>query len=347
MKGLYIENLQVSYGKHLVLEDLELHVETGSLTVLLGPSGCGKSSLLKAVSGILSPDRGRIGFQERSFYDSLEAIYVPMEQRDLGFVFQNHTLWPHMTVEQNVAYPLKARGIRQTEAVGRVRDILRLVSLSGYEKRLPQTLSGGEKQRVALARSLVYAPSLLLMDEPLASLDAYLKSDLAREIRRIQRSLGLTMLYVTHDQQEAFELADRIVVMKDGRIRQQGSPQEIYDCCRDSFVASFIGRNNVFCMNDGECPKFLSGVLGQAACIRPEDIVIRKDGRYQGVVRDSVFCGDRNECAIESDGVRILARTGKEQVCEPGQTVRFDVRRVRPVRHHAGRESWYCQNCGV
>ena len=236
---LTIENISKSYGGQKVLEDLSFTVEEGELFFLIGSSGCGKSTLLRIISGLLAPDRGRI------FFDSRDVTSLPAEKRGLGLVFQNYALWPHMTVWENVAFGLETRGEKSSLIKEKVARILGEVRLVGLEKRYPAELSGGQQQRVALARALVIEPPLVLLDEPLSNLDAGLRLEMRGELRRIHRNLGVTMIYVTHDQKEALSLADRMALLHNGKLEQAGAPLELYKLPRSNYAASFLGETNL------------------------------------------------------------------------------------------------------
>ncbi|MFC2010060.1 ABC transporter ATP-binding protein [Chloroflexota bacterium] len=235
---LELKNICKSFGSLTVLEDLSLDVYKGELCCLLGPSGCGKTTVLKIINGLLEPDRGNV------LLAGQDITVVPCQKRNLGLVFQNYALFPHMNVFDNIAYGLRRRRWQKDRIVSKVTEALGLVRLAGYEERRIHELSGGQQQRIALARSLVIEPRLLLLDEPLSNLDARLRADMRDEIKRIQRSLALTTIYVTHDQEEAMSIADRIMVMNSGVIEQTGSPREIYEQPATEFVADFIGRVN-------------------------------------------------------------------------------------------------------
>ncbi len=222
----------------LVIPDLSFEVGRGEFLTLLGPSGSGKTTTLMMLAGFEAPDRGRILLEGRNI------VGVPAHKRNIGVVFQSYALFPHLTVAQNVAFPLSVRGRPRAEIAERVTSALAMVRLEGLGDRRPAQLSGGQQQRVALARALVFEPKLVLMDEPLGALDKQLRAELQAEIRRLHRELGVTMVYVTHDQEEALALSDRIAVFDEGRIRQIGPPQTLYDHPRDPFVAGFIGENN-------------------------------------------------------------------------------------------------------
>ncbi|MGN6460639.1 MAG: ABC transporter ATP-binding protein, partial [Pseudolabrys sp.] len=227
------------FGDVVALHGVSLGIRRGEFVTLLGPSGCGKTTLLNLIAGFFSPDGGRILVDDRLVNDQ------PTYKREIGMMFQNYALFPHMTVASNVGYGLKMRGVAKQEIARRVKEALALVKLSGYEDRKPRQLSGGQQQRVALARALVINPRVLLLDEPFSALDKNLRGSMQVELREIQRKLGVTTIFVTHDQGEALSLSDRIAVMSEGRIHQIGSPEEIYGRPRDRFVASFIGDANV------------------------------------------------------------------------------------------------------
>ena len=234
-----LDGVTKRFGKTTALDDVSLMVRRGELMTLLGPSGCGKTTLLNLVAGFLIPDSGEIAIAGRRMTD------VPAYRREIGIMFQNYALFPHMTVAANVGYGLRMRHIAKAEIARRVGEALALVKLAGLEDRKPRQLSGGQQQRVALARALVIRPQVLLLDEPFSALDRNLRASMQVELKEIQRKLGVTTIFVTHDQSEALSLSDRIAVIADGRIRQLDSPDEIYRHPLDRFVASFIGDANV------------------------------------------------------------------------------------------------------
>jgi ABC-type Fe3+/spermidine/putrescine transport system ATPase subunit len=330
MNNLIVKDLTVSYDKKTVLENFNLTVKNKELVVILGPSGCGKSTLLSSISGLIKPSDGSIAFGDNCLFDKQNKINMPVEMRNIGFVFQSYALWPHMDIYSNIAYPLKVRKYSRSDIKKQVEKILKVVDMQGYEKRYPNELSGGEKQRIALARSLVYEPSILLLDEPLANLDANLKASLICEIKSIQQKLGITMIYVTHDQNEAFEIADRIVIMKEGKIMQQGSPREIYCKCKNLFVADFIGKNNILKTCDLK-PCFIKNMkkchCNNAITIRPEDIEITSNGDYKGKIKDVLYKGDRTEYIIETNDTSLLARTNYDTDFKKGSKVSFNIKR--------------------
>ena len=239
---LEVRDLTKSYGHTVALDGVSFEIRRGETLALLGPSGCGKSTTLKIISGLELPDGGEVSIFGETVVSVSRGAFVPAEKRNLGLVFQSYAIWPHMTVEQNVSYPLEVRRVPKRDAAKQVDEILEVVGLAGYQKRSATQLSGGQQQRVALARALVYNPSLLLLDEPLSNLDARLRDELRAELRRIQRQMNLTVLYVTHDQVEALTLADHVAVMNQGRIEQLGTPLSVYDAPRTCLCRTFSAR---------------------------------------------------------------------------------------------------------
>jgi iron(III) transport system ATP-binding protein len=240
-----VSNLTVAFDRNTVLHGVSFDVADGEFFTLLGPSGCGKTTTLLSLAGFVKPTAGVIRCGESTFVDCARKVTVAAERRNLGMVFQSYAIWPHMTVAQNVAFPLKVRRAPRNEIRSRVADALELVELSGLEARYPNELSGGQRQRVALARALVYAPSVLLLDEPFSNLDAKLRERARSWLKQLQQRLGLTTVFVTHDQDEALSMSDRIVVMDEGRIQQVGTPEQVYRGPANRFVATFLGRCNV------------------------------------------------------------------------------------------------------
>ena len=234
-----VSNLGKRFGSNVVVDRASFTIEEGELFTLLGPSGCGKTTLLRLIAGFYAPDEGEVRF------DGRVVNTVPPHERGIGMVFQNYALWPHMTVAQNIAYGLKLRKLAKDEIDKRIREVLEKVKLSGLEQRYPGQISGGQQQRVALARALVLNPKILLLDEPLSNLDAKIRVQVRAEIRKLQKELGITTVYVTHDQEEALTLSDRIAVFNQGRVFQVGPPKELYERPANRFVADFIGINNL------------------------------------------------------------------------------------------------------
>jgi len=241
-----IRGLSKNFGARPVVDHVSLDVADGEFVVILGPSGCGKTTTLRLIAGLEAPDAGTIAIDGHLVSAPAERLFVRPEKRGIGMVFQSYAIWPHMTVFENVAFPLRVRRIRTAEIAGKVRAVLERVGLAGESERPATQLSGGQMQRVALARALVYDPALLLFDEPLSNLDLKLRERLRVELRELQQHAGITSIYVTHDQAEAVELADRIVVMEGGRVAQVGPPAELYRRPRTRFVAEFIADANIF-----------------------------------------------------------------------------------------------------
>ena len=315
------------------LRTIDLTVERGEFFVLLGPSGSGKTTLLRCVAGLAVPDRGEIVLDGVTVYSREKRVLVPPERRGLGMVFQSYAIWPHMTIFENVALPLAQKRPRLGKAEIRehVSQALSLVGLDGMERRPTPLLSGGQQQRVALARSLATEPVVLLMDEPLSNLDARLREEVRKEIRNLAARLDITILYVTHDQMEAMELADRIAVMHEGDILQQGSPEELYYRPADPRVAQFFGSTNWLDgrIRDREAVETAVGCLavpesgtrtaGEAVvcAVRPEDVELSPDGqeeppsenRFPGRVVSNVFLGDHRVYTVEVGEHPLLVRT--------------------------------------
>jgi iron(III) transport system ATP-binding protein len=269
-------------GEYRAVDNLNLEVGAGELYFLLGPSGCGKTTALRMVAGFYRPDEGRILFNDK------DQSRVPAHKRNTGMVFQNYALWPHMDVRSNVAYGLKMRGVSAAEKEQRVRRALEIVQMQAYALRVPNQLSGGQQQRVALARALVVEPDVVLLDEPLSNLDAQLRIEMRTQIKEIHQKIGRTMIYVTHDQAEALSMADRIAVMRRGRLVQTGTPRELYARPRSAFVAQFIGGTNLLYGRLEDVGDFLT--------VRTEAGVIRGTNGVDGLARGSaVLCSVRPE----------------------------------------------------
>ncbi|MGG3453893.1 ABC transporter ATP-binding protein [Paenibacillus rhizolycopersici] len=310
---LAVRNLTKRYKTGDGVSDINLSVEQGELVTLLGPSGCGKTTVLRSIGGFLEPDSGDIRIEGQS------VIGLPPEKRPTSMVFQSYNLWSHMSVYDNLAFGLKIRKVPKAEIRAAVADALKLVRLSGYEKKYPAELSGGQQQRVALARSLLLKPAVLLLDEPFSALDAKLRHEMREELREIQMQTGLTMVFVTHDQEEALSLSDRIVVMNHGRIEQIAGPQQIYDAPESLYVAGFIGKMNFLegVADEGSIrigalrfpnEKRLSGKI--TAAIRPEDVVLsestEKGELLEGKIKQVMVLGHYAEVTVELAGWGIL-----------------------------------------
>ncbi len=316
-----IDGVVKRFGAVTAVDRAELTVEDGELFTLLGPSGCGKTTLLRLLAGFYQPDAGQIRFGGRV------VSGLPPCERNIGMVFQNYALWPHMTVRANVAYGLRLRKLAPAEIEARLAEGLRKVNLVGFESRYPGQLSGGQQQRVALARALVLNPDILLLDEPLSNLDAKIRVQVRAEIRKLQQELAITTIYVTHDQEEALSLSDRVAVMKDGRVLQVGIPKELYERPRTRFVADFVGTNNlvpgevqerrgdqlVVDTALGRLRAIPSGaVAGRCVlAIRPENVAIGAAGDGNGnVVRGRIsfvsYLGNTLRYDVEARGGQIL-----------------------------------------
>lgn len=286
MASVDISGLRKSYGEVVALSEINISIESGAFFTLLGPSGCGKTTLLRTIAGFHSQDRGTIQVNGRSIESA------PAHKRDVGMVFQDYAVFPHLSVSDNVAFGLKQRKLPRNEIAVRVTEALRVVHLEPFAERMPHELSGGQQQRVGLARAIVIKPTVLLMDEPLSNLDAKLRIDLRSELRRIQRSLGMTTVYVTHDQEEALAMSDVVCVMYGGLIQQAASPLEIYKRPANRFVADFVGGNNFLratvegdaVLLEATGGKIASSVTTSAvvAAVRPEAISVRaEDGTLE------------------------------------------------------------------
>ena len=281
MSELSIANLYKQYGDNVVVSDLNVQVKSGEMISLLGPSGCGKTTTLRMVAGLHDPTSGSIKLDDR------ELTTVPPHKRGVGLVFQNYALFPHLNIFNNVAFGLRRHGVAKSDITPRVNAALKSVHLDGYENRMPAQLSGGQQQRVALARTLVLQPSLVLFDEPLSNLDAKLRNLLRVEIRKLQQQFGFTGIFVTHDQEEAMVLSDRIAVMNKGKIAQIGSPREIYTMPADAFVADFVGESNILPVESAEAAgdrwklRLAGGHTAQAPRKadkdKPESVMIRPE----------------------------------------------------------------------
>jgi iron(III) transport system ATP-binding protein len=352
--SLHIENLSVSYGDTRALAGIDLQLESGEMFFLLGPSGCGKSTLLRCVAGFSEDFEGDIRFQGQSLKG------VPPHRRDFGMVFQNYALFPHLTVDGNVAFGLEARRVSAPERKTRVAEALEMVGLSGYERRRPGELSGGQQQRVALARALVIRPRLLLLDEPLSNLDARLRWEMREEIRRIHQATKITTLYVTHDQNEALSLAGRMAILRTGTVDALGTPRALYRCPPTRFSAEFLGDINLLDgtlrrAGDGSCSvETAAGTIRTAAAAvpanletgarvgvfcRPENVVLTgPDETFatdlfsvsrEARITSSAFLGETTLYQLELPGLgtwRVRRREFGHAPFQDGQTVRVATR---------------------
>jgi len=312
-----VQNLTKRFGPLAAVSEVSLSIEEGELFTLLGPSGCGKTTLLRLIAGFYAPDTGTIHFGDRL------VNAVPPHERGIGMVFQNYALWPHMSVSENVSYGLKLRKVSSSEIAERVRGVLHKVGLTGLGDRYPGQLSGGQQQRVALARALVLNPQILLLDEPLSNLDAKIRIQVRAEIRKLQKELGITTLYVTHDQEEALTLSDRIAVFNQGKVFQVGPPKALYEQPANRFVADFIGINNLV---DGT----VRAIEGPLRNVRVETAV----GEISAIYDERLRVGDRCVICIRPENAAVDGESGGERnrlkgkisfAAYLGNTLRYDV----------------------
>lgn len=369
--AMRLEHLSKTYpgGSIPAVNDLSIVVNEGEIVTLLGPSGCGKSTTLRMVAGLETPDEGNIYFDDRAVVISNERFRLPPDKRDLGMVFQSYAIWPHMTVEENVAFPLKSKKMGRDEIKERVTRVLDLVGLPGLEKRPGPLLSGGQQQRVALARALVNEPHVLLLDEPFSNLDAKLREQMRIEVKQLQRRLNIAVLFVTHDQVEALSLSDNIALMNFGVIQQQGKPRMLYEEPANEFVRDFVGKTVLFkgAVRDSNPSGQLSiGLEGAPNCVvfgrgydpagfsagksvfigvRPEDVEISgatadeaPAGSIGGTVQTALFVGERIEYQVDVDGQHSMLVYGErhEPVAE-GERVWL---KLRPEGHSAWASDW-------
>lgn len=327
---LILKGIEKSFGETKVLRGIDLNIGQGEFLTLLGSSGCGKTTTIRIIAGLETPDAGQV------LLDGEDVTHQEPYQRNVNTVFQNYALFPHMNVEENIGYGLKLKKKSKDQIHTAVMEALKLVQLEGYEKRMPSELSGGQRQRVAIARAIVNEPKVLLLDEPLGALDLQLRRQMQLELKRLQKKLGITFIYITHDQEEALNMSDRIAVMKDGRFVQIGTAHEIYDHPRTAYVARFVGNANII------------HVDGQALAVRSENIQLTSrlvtaskpipenngsrgmaaeaseilDGGLRGTVKEKSFVGGMLRIAVElEDGTEVIAsRHGIDADWESGQT---------------------------
>ena len=339
MSSVTIQKVTKAFGSAVVLNDFDAVFQDGEFITLLGPSGCGKTTMLRIVAGFEKPTSGTVMFDDKVV--SSDKVFLPPEKRDIGMVFQSYAVWPHMTVYDNVAYPLTIKKVNKATIKQKVDRVLAAVHLTQYADRIPSQLSGGQQQRVALARALVAEPALLLLDEPLSNLDAKLRESMRFEIKEIQREYGITVMYVTHDQTEAMAMSDRIVVINRGVIQQIGSPREIYNKPANPFVADFVGKieflngvveNGMITLEGcGQQLPYAGELTGEVIVgIRPENIAYAKKGKghLKGVVKTHFYLGDVNDCRVdlgEGKEVRVIADPHESLGVETGKKVHLEV----------------------
>ena len=317
MAQVRIEHVYKRFGAVTAVDNFDVVVEDGEFVSILGPSGCGKTTTLRMIAGFERATEGEIYIGDKCVSSSIKGTFAPPEKRDIGMVFQSYAVWPHMTVAENVGYPLKIQKVAKEERAKRVQEMLELVHLGEYGERYPHQLSGGQQQRVALARALVADPSVMLLDEPLSNLDANLREEMRFEIKGLQEKFGITVLYVTHDQEVALALSDRIAIMDtNGAIRQIGTPYEIFEQPADLFVFKFMGIANFlhvtekagkFCVGEGDQVIPWDAPTGNAASwvagFRPSDVTISREANgLKGKIRRANFLGATMDYMVEIDG---------------------------------------------
>ena len=340
-----LKNITVSFDGEKILDDLSLYIRDGEFVTLLGSSGCGKTTTLRIIAGFIDPDEGQV------FFDGEDMSGVPPYKREVNTIFQRYALFPHYNVFENIAYGLRVRKTPEPVIREKVEKMLKMVGLQGFEKRSVTKLSGGQQQRVAIARALILEPKVLLLDEPLAALDLKLRKDMQIELKNIQKQLGITFIYVTHDQEEALSMSDTVVVMNKGKIQQIGTPIDIYNEPKNAFVADFIGESNIIdgvmdedylatfaghtfkCLDSGFAPGEEVDVV-----VRPEDvdIVSPERGMVQGVVTSVTFRGVHFEIIVDVCGFKWMIQTTDEHF--EGDTVGIY---VEPDAIHIMRKSEY------
>jgi iron(III) transport system ATP-binding protein len=347
MPSVTIEGLDKKFGSFQAVSNVSFSIPEGGFCTLLGPSGCGKSTTLRLIAGLERPDSGRVLIGDQVM--SSREVFVPAEQRRLGYVFQSYALWPHMKVMEQVAYPLRVQGFARREIGRMVVDALDVVGLSKEIDRYPSELSGGQQQRVALARALVFRPSVLLLDEPLSNLDAELRAQLRAELHELRSRINVTTIHVTHDQQEALSLSDIVVVMERGKVVESGTPEEIYARPKALHTATFVGAGNTL---EGTVLKVeADGIVevqvedgtrlrGRTSAtlakddraivlFRPEDVTIRLEGRgenhLRGTVADRMYYGAYSMLTIRVGGAEVRAQSSKSEHTKPGDVVGLDL----------------------
>jgi ABC-type Fe3+/spermidine/putrescine transport system ATPase subunit len=358
---LRIQNLYKTFDRFVAVNRISLEIKEGEFFTLLGSSGCGKTTTLRMIGGLEKPDGGEIYLGEKCLVSASRRIFIKPEKRDMGMVFQSYALWPHMTVYENVSYPLKLRRVNRTDIEKKVDEVLGLMGLTGLDERPTPALSGGQQQRVALARALVFSPHVLLLDEPLSNLDAQLREEMRRELKALQQRLGITVLFVTHDQIEALSLSDRIAIMKAGQFEQVGAPEEVYYKPATPFVRDFLGKTfllpgkvlgateqfiNVEVQRHSAAPLTIQRsnatasssngfpAVGQPVmvAIRPEQVALWNslpEGRanmIQADLRAVQFLGDRYEYTIALGSETRVLVSPASQPLKPGDKVFLELK---------------------
>ena len=325
MANVVFKDISFRYGSHVILDHFSLEIKSGEILCLVGPSGCGKTTLARCLLGLIRPGTGEIYVGDTCIFSASRRINVPVERRNIGIVFQDYAVWPHLTVKENVAYPLKKRRVPKAEIADRVEKALAMVNMTEYTNHLPSQLSGGQQQRVAIARALVGDGDIMVMDEPITNLDAKLREQMLDEIREIQRKSGTTVLYITHDQQSALQLCDRMAIMEpDGSVCQIGTDEDIILRPANRFTFEFIGVSNFIPVKnengklalaakewefpwDGVLPAEMKMALpsGLSVGVRPNDIVFDPDSPLRVTVRRSVFLGSEYDYFVDFGGMEL------------------------------------------
>ena len=350
MKDICVTGLSKAFGKTPAVDSIDFEVPAGSLVTLLGPSGCGKTTTLRLIAGLEKPDAGEVRVGERVLTSTAHGVFVPPDKRRMGMVFQTYAIWPHMSVFENVAFPLRERRVRAPEIRERVMAMLQTLGLEGFHDRPSPLLSGGQQQRVALGRALVADPDVLLLDEPFSNLDARLREDMRLELKEMQQRVGVTTLFVTHDQAEAMILSDRVFVMNAGRIAQDGSPRQIYEQPRTQFVMDFLGQVDhvdarVVRTPDGVCVARLDGVPGArpvplatdqswqdgepvVLALRSSDVrvcAVEGNGSWQGTILSTMYLGERVEYVVKLGTAHVRASGPVTDPFSTGATVQLQI----------------------
>ena len=338
MASITLNHISKAFGDNMVLKDINEVFADGEFVTLLGPSGCGKSTILRIIAGFERPTSGELYIDDRPV--SAGKTFVPPEKREIGMVFQSYAVWPHMNVFDNAAYPLTIKKMSKSVIREKVGRVLEITHLSQYADRFPSQMSGGQQQRIALARALVAEPNLLLLDEPLSNLDAKLRESMRFEIKEIQKQLGITVVYVTHDQSEAMAMSDRIFLINRGMVEQSGPPEEIYNRPVNQFVADFLGKVDffkgeagngriIFPEMGGQSVAYSGPVSGKVdVAIRPENLYFDPEGELEGTLEAQYYLGDVDDCRVRigSTLVRVIASGYEYKNLTDGQRARISVR---------------------
>ena len=349
-KLIELKGISKSYDGEKVIDSMNLYIRDGEFITLLGPSGCGKTTTLRIIGGFEWADEGQL------YFDGAEISELPAYKRNINTVFQKYALFPHLNVYENIAFPLRLKKIKEDEIKARVTEMLSMVALSGFENKSVSTLSGGQQQRVAIARALISHPKVLLLDEPLGALDLKLRKDMQNELKTIQQAIGITFIYVTHDQEEALSMSDTIVVMADGEIQQIGTPTDIYNEPKNAFVADFIGESNIIdgvMLEDGKA-KFAGHVFNCVdggfdknepvdVVVRPEDVdvVPVEKGMLTGLVTNVTFKGVHYEIIVDIKGFKWMIQS--TDYVAPEQTIGLY---IEPDAIHIMKKSKYSGKFG-